>query len=228
MPSPASFTSLRPYLEADLSRLRLWVEFIALYIGGPLAIALFLPPAQMFTALFALTGAGLFLLWRTGGFDWRQTVRGWSRIDWRLVGAVGLATVVAGLAVLWLTAPEAIFFLPRHEPRLMLMIMALYPLLSALPQELIFRPLFFHRYGRLMPDMRTAIMVNAAVFALAHLMYWSVIVGLFTFVGGVIFARSYVQRGMPEAWVLHAVAGNLIFLVGLGIYFYSGNVVRPF
>ncbi|MDO5530351.1 MAG: CPBP family glutamic-type intramembrane protease [Paracoccus sp. (in: a-proteobacteria)] len=207
---------------------RLWAEFTALYIGAPLAIALFLPPEQMFGALAAFTLAGLGLLWFTGGFDWRQALRGWSRIDWRLVGLVAAATTIAGLAVLVVAAPHAIFALPRYQPALLLMILALYPLLSALPQELIFRPLFFHRYGRLMPDARVAIWVNAGVFAFAHLMYWSLIVTLFTFVGGLIFARSYLQRGLPEVWVLHAVAGNILFAIGMGVYFYSGNVVRPF
>ena len=31
------------------------------------------------------------------------------------------------------------------------MIAALYPLLSALPQEIVFRPLFFRHYGALLP-----------------------------------------------------------------------------
>ncbi|MFD2440089.1 hypothetical protein ACFSS8_08385 [Paracoccus kondratievae] len=46
--------------------------------------------------------------------------------------------------------------------------------------------------------------------------------------GGWVFAYAYVRRGFPAAWVLHAVAGNVLFAVGMGVYFYSGNVVRPF
>lgn len=49
-----------------------------------------------------------------------------------------------------------------------------------------------------------------------------------TFVGGWIFARAYLRHGFPAAWLLHALAGNLLFTVGMGAYFYSGNVVRPF
>jgi len=45
-----------------------WAEFLALFVGAPLAIALFLPPRQMFTALFAFAVAGLGLLWWTGNF----------------------------------------------------------------------------------------------------------------------------------------------------------------
>jgi hypothetical protein len=28
--------------------------------------------------------------------------------------------------------------------------------------------------------------------------------------------------------LMHSIAGAILFTLGLGIYFYSGNVVRPF
>ncbi|WP_245999076.1 CPBP family glutamic-type intramembrane protease [Paracoccus methylarcula] len=94
--------------------------------------------------------------------------------------------------------------------------------------RLIFRPLFFHRYGSLLPEGRGAIAINALIFSFAHLMYWSWVVAAMTFVGGWIFARAYLRHGFPAAWILHAVAGNLLFAVGMGYYFWSSNVVRPF
>ncbi|MFV0301432.1 MAG: CPBP family intramembrane glutamic endopeptidase [Paracoccus sp. (in: a-proteobacteria)] len=209
------------------SRRWLWAEFAALYLGAPLAIALFLPPQRMFTALFLFTIAGLLLLWRSGGFRWRRLVRG-RRMPWREIAGIALATLVAGVAILSVSRPEAIFAILRARPEFLLLIWALYPLLSALPQELIFRPLFFHRYGALLPHGKAAIALNAAVFSFAHLMYWSWIVAIMTFVGGWFFARAYLRHGFPAAWALHAVAGNMLFAVGMGYYFYSGNVVRPF
>lgn len=206
----------------------LWAEFAALYLAVPLAIAVALPPRHLFTALFGFTLLGLGLLWHTGGFDWRALLRGWGRVPWGEAGLVVLALLAAGLVLLSAFRPEALFALPRHRPEFLLVIWALYPLLSALPQELIFRPLFFHRYGVLMPHGRAAILVNAAIFSFAHLMYWSPVVAAMTFVGGWLFARAYLTRGFPAAWVLHALAGNVIFAVGLGTWFYSGNVVRPF
>lgn len=217
-----------PALITPARRARLWVEFAALYIAVPVAIAVALPPRLMFPALFVVTLAGLALLWATGGFDWRSLVRGSGRVPWAEAAAIGLAVLAAGLALLTLLRPEARFLILRERPEFLLVIWALYPLLSALPQELIFRPLFFHRYGPLIPHGPSALLLNAAVFALAHLMYWSPLVLAMTFVGGWLFARAYVTRGFPAAWVLHAVAGNAIFAVGLGTWFYSGNVVRPF
>ncbi|MEF9602908.1 CPBP family glutamic-type intramembrane protease [Paracoccus sp. PXZ] len=214
--------------KAAIERGLLWVEFTALYLGAPLAIAVFLPGHLLFEALAVFSLAGLGLLWCTGGFRWHSLVRGWSRLPWREIAGIALATLFAGLAILWFNSPNSIFQIVRNRPDFLLVIWTFYPILSALPQELIFRPLFFHRYAVLLPAGQGAIALNAAVFSFAHLMYWSWVVAALTFIGGWFFARAYLERGFPSAWVLHAVAGNVLFAVGMGAYFYTGNVVRPF
>lgn len=214
----------------DAVRPRFWlgVEFAALYIAAPLAMALFMPGHLLFPALAVFSLIGLLLLWRTGGFGWRALVRGWRQTPVAEVAGIALATLVAGMVILWIAHPEYLFHIPRNRPGMLVVIWAFYPLLSALPQELIFRPLFFHRYAALLPTGQGAIAVNAAIFSFAHLMYWSWIVIIMTFVGGWIFARAYLRHGFPAAWILHAVAGNVLFAVGMGYYFWTGNVVRPF
>ncbi|WP_372800465.1 CPBP family glutamic-type intramembrane protease [Paracoccus seriniphilus] len=205
----------------------LMAEFVALYIGAPLAIALFLPPQRMFAALFLFSIAGMVLLWRTGGFRWGKLIRG-RRIPWHEVAGIAAATLFSGVVIMWLMQPQGLFAILRERPEFLLLIWLLYPILSALPQELIFRALFFHRYGALLPRGKAAIAVNAAIFSFAHLMYWSWVVALLTFAGGWFFGRAYLRHGFPAAWLLHAVAGNILFAVGMGYYFYSGNVLRPF
>ena len=208
---------------------RLWAELAGLYIGVPLVVAVFLPPNWMFPVLFAMTGVGIWLLHVTAGFHWRDLGRGMGDINWGLVaGFTGVTAVICYAVINWM-APGALFRFAQTQPRLLIMIMLLYPVLSALPQEVIYRALFFRRYGALVPWVNGAIVFNAALFSLGHLMYWSVTVATMTFFGGLIFARSYaVSRNFPQTVLLHAIAGNLIFAFGLGIYFYSGNVTRPF
>ncbi len=211
------------------ARPRLWGEFLLLYLGAPLVIALLLPPTQMFPALFACTALGLILLARTPGFRWRELRAGWRSWSWGELLLFAGITLVACLVVIQITAPAATFALLRDQPQLLAMIWLLYPLLSALPQELLFRPLFYRRYGPLLPAGWRADLLNATIFAFAHLMYWSWIVAVMTFAGGLVFSWAYRQRGsFFYAVLLHAVAGNILFAVGLGIYFYSGNVQRPF
>lgn len=205
----------------------LTAEFGLLYLGIPLAIALFLPRGMLFPALFAFTICGLIVLALTG-YNWRGISHGWGKVRWGVVALFGLLVGVVGAAIMAMLSGQGI---PAPTParlRFLAVLWLLYPLLSALPQELIFRTLFFHRYRTLLPDPRHAVLLNAAIFSFAHLMYWSVVVMVLTFVGGLIFARAYQKYGFPMVWMLHAVAGNMLFSVGMGWYFWSGNVVRPF
>ncbi|MFV0359167.1 CPBP family intramembrane glutamic endopeptidase [Tropicimonas sp.] len=212
------------------SRLRLRVEFGLFFLVAPLAMAFLIPPDRMFPMLFALTLTGAALLHLTRSFAWRDLRNGWGRILWGRVAGIGVATLLFGVAWLWLFRPGALFQIARQRPDMMLMILVLYPLISALPQEIVYRALFFRRYQPVLPRTPgAAIVLNAALFSLAHLMYWSWLVLAMTFVGGLAFAWAYeIRRSFPMAVLMHALAGDAIFLAGLGVYFYSGNVVRPF
>lgn len=208
------------------SRPRLWAEMLALYAGAPLALAFLLPPDWLWPVLVACFLAALGLLRLTPGFRWAELAQG----PWlpRPGAAAVFAGVTAGVAVgltLWLR-PWALFFLPERLPGLWLSIMLLYPLLSALPQEIVFRALFFRRYGGLFRSRSAAIAVNAALFGLAHLFLWNWVAPVLTAVGGAVFAWAYLEgagRNMLFATLLHAVAGWVVFTTGLGLFFYHGG-----
>ncbi len=208
---------------------RLRIEFILFYVAVPVLIATLFPPSWMFPSLFAFTGLGILLLQDTPGFSWAELRYGWRNWSWTEVVAFTLfmAAFCAAL-VLW-ARPDAAFALLLYRPEMLIFIWIGYPLLSALPQELLFRSLFFRRYHAILPQGRTAYLLNAGLFSLAHLMYWSWVVAIMTFAGGLLFTWAYRKRGsFFYAVLLHAIAGNIIFAAGLGVYFYSGNVQRPF
>lgn len=209
---------------------RLRLEFILFFLFVPLVIAVALPPSWMFPLLFAFTGLGIVLLAITPGFRWRELFAGLLRISTSVLVLVAAGTAISGYLIVTEVQPGALFFLPRQNPELMMMIAIGYPLVSALPQELVFRVLFFRRYHAILPRSRSGLLVlNAAVFSYAHLMYWSWIVLALTFAGGLAFAYSYhVRRNFPEAVLTHSFAGVILFTLGMGIFFYSGNVTRPF
>lgn len=207
----------------------LQAEFLAFYMAIPLLMAVAMPPAYLFPALFAFTLMGVFLLQITPGFRWRDLVTGFARIDWAFVGGFVLVTVAVATGIVLLLRPEAFLVLAREKPDLLALIWVFYPWFSALPQELIFRPLFFRRYGGLMPSRRVAILLNGALFSFAHLMYWNLPALVLTFAGGVAFAWAYEkQRNFPAAVLMHALAGGILFTLGLGVWFFTGNIVRPF
>lgn len=206
-------------------RNQLWAEFVGLFLAAPLAMLLFFGLYPLFGALLAVTALSFVLLARTPGFRPRELLRGCVLCHWRLIA--GFAAVAAGVAFTLALAlvPGRVLELPRYRPDLWLTIMLLYPLLSALPQEVIFRTLFYRRYAGLFPDGRAALAVNAAVFSFAHLFYQNpVAIGL-TLVVGVIFAWSYQRTGsFLLVVILHAIAGQMIFTSGLGVYFYHGAI----
>lgn len=198
------------------------VEFALLFVVLPVAAATLFPPFWVWPVLVCVTSVGLVLLAATPGFRWRSLVEG--GIDWRSVGLVAVLTAVAATLLVSVLVPDRAFGLPRRSLWLWALVMLLYPLLSALPQELLFRPLFFHRYGRLFPSPRVAVAVNGIVFGLAHLLFWNWIALAMTTAGGILFALGYRRHGFPTAVAMHAVAGCILFTSGLGTFFYHGAV----
>ncbi len=99
--------------------------------------------------------------------------------------------------------------------------MILYPILSAFPQEIVYRSFFFKRYGNLFKNKKVLIFVNAFLFSFAHIIYLNPIVVIFTFIGGLLMAISYAQhQSLFKVSVEHGLYGNIVFSSGLGNYFY--------
>lgn len=206
-----------------------WVEFIAFYVILPVVLAVAMPHHWFFPVLFAMTAAGAWLLTRTQGFSWGELRGGWRGLDWRLLAGFGVLTAAVSTGIVEAFVPGQFLGLVRRNPAFFAVIVVLYPILSALPQEVLFRVLYFRRYGAMLPKGAAGLVLNGVVFSLAHLMFWSWVVSLMTFVGGIIFAWAYEWRGsFALASALHAVAGWILFGVGLGAFFYLGDVVRPF
>lgn len=145
--------------------------------------------------------------------------------EWRIILIFTAITALFSILIVQALIPQQFLSMPTYRPGLWLMIMLLYPILSAFPQEIIFRSLFFERYGALFPNANVAIVMNGVVFALGHLFFFNWVTILMTGIGGAIMGWAYLRNrtiGLPL--VLHGVAGQIIFTVGLGIYFYHGAI----
>lgn len=206
-------------------RTRLWVEFLALFLGVPIAMAVFFGLYPLFPVLIGFTIVAMILLAMTPGFSARELLHGPVLQEWRLIALFGVGCLILTFGLAQVLVPERYLEMPRHRPELWLMILALYPFLSALPQELIFRPLFFRRYGKLFSNDRMALAANSAAFGMAHLFYMNPVTIALTCLGGLIFGWVYLRHGsVLLAILLHALAGQLVFTSGLGIYFYHGAI----
>lgn len=210
-------------------QLRRAVEFSVLFILLPLLLAWQgeVMRRWIIPQLLAFTALCLWLLLRDPSFD-RRRLTAWPR-TWRpCLARITALLLVGGAAVLALAfglPGVEPFALPHERPILWLAVLLLYPVLSALPQELIFRVFFFHRYRGLFPAPWQLALVSATVFALAHLVLGNWVAPLLSLAGGLLFAYTYAKTGSLALVTLeHGLWGNWLFTLGLGAYFYGGHI----
>lgn len=120
---------------------------------------------------------------------------------------------------------EKLFNFIYEKPYLYILIMFLYPLLSVIPQEFVFRRFFFYRYD-IFKSKNFMIYVNALAFGFVHLAFGNFLAVGLSILGGYIFAKTYKNtKSFSLVCIEHALYGDLIFTIGLGEFFYH-NAVR--
>jgi uncharacterized protein len=137
---------------------------------------------------------------------------------------VRFAVIAPVITILvWALAPGDFLSFPRENPRIWILVMTLYPLLSVWPQEVLYRALIYKRYAPVFGEGGGYIIASALAFGYMHIIFLNWIAVAMTLVGGYIFADDY-RRGRSLALVSmeHALYGCLVFTVGLGRFFYAG------
>jgi uncharacterized protein len=213
-----NYEATRDRLHPVFFRLRLSMEFAAIFIGGPLAILAIHQRGVLFLVLWL---GALVAFFNTRGrppFPKRPL---WPEVRGIAVRFSVLAPLIA--VVTWLAFPQLFLELPRQRPLLWAIIMVLYPLLSVWPQEMLYRALLFHRFRDLFRSDVALILVSASAFGFAHIIFLNWIAIIMTAAGGLLFARDYARhRSLSLTCLEHSLYGCLIFTVGLGRFFYTG------
>lgn len=212
-------------MRADRALILLSLEFLILFGGMPLFL-LWLKDRSVMIAI--LWGAALAVwLWL------RRTQRKTFRDEWNMAGLrAGLKTVLlrfafiapATLAFMWLVHPDRLFSFPLERFDRWATVMILYPILSVLPQEMIYKTLFFGRYARLFGQgYWFPLVASAMTFGYMHIMLGNIVAVAATALAGLLISHSYLKhRSLALASFEHALYGCWIFTVGMGIYFYTG------
>lgn len=98
-----------------------------------------------------------------------------------------------------------------------------YPWVSVYPQNMIYRAFFCQRYRPILGPGWGLILINAVLFSLGHIMFNNWIVLLLTFVGGIIFTRTYLKsHSLLLATIEHAMYGIFCFYLGIGVFLLYG------
>lgn len=203
-------------------------EFLVLCLALPTYIIVTKSAPFMFAFLWGATGY-CALIYRQKLFKgWRDLWR-WDQVTWPHMKPILLRWIMACAAMtlfMHFYDPTRMFEIPRHNPKFLMMLFILYPLISALPQEFIFCSFFFNRYERYFKTGVPMIVASATTFAYAHVLYINPVAPTLSFLGGLIFAYTfYKHRSLALVTIEHGLYGNFLFMLGLGWYFYSGSVV---
>lgn len=208
--------------------MRLWIEFVVLYVALPAALLAARRlgwDVPVLPILWAVAyPAARFLAVRHGwglkefaGFSLARP----QALHMLLRVAVAAAVLTGGI---WVVAPDQLFELPKTNPRLWGLVMVFYPILSVYPQGILYRGLFYARYACLFRSERAAWLASAAAFSLAHLVFANVWAMALTFVGGLFISRTYRKTGsLLASDVEHMLYGQLVFTTGWGRFLYHGT-----
>ncbi len=201
------------------------IEFTLLFIGIPVLLIYTEDIFPLIPTILLLMGVVLVVIRRTG-WQYRDILILGSWRSWKNMLLVWLGSAVFWVGVVYLWQPENLFSFALQRPDIWLLVMILYPLMSALPQEILYRTFFWHRYAELFNNNKwMLISVSAFVFMWGHLMFMNWFALTITFLGGLTFAwRYYHTRSLLLVAVEHGLYGNLFFSVGLGQYLFSGAV----
>ncbi len=215
----------------NASNLRRTVELFLLFVFLPLLFILEPDRLPKLPCLAAFTLLCLWLLLRDQTFD-RKLL--WNRdgLDSGFVRGLALKSVLVLVLCTALTLalqpmPQdsmgGLFHFPRSRTGLWLLVMVFYPVLSAYPQEIIYRAFFFHRYQGLFPRVGCMLLFSALSFCWLHAIFDNWLAPALTLPGGWLFAKAYEERkSLLAAGLEHAVYGCIVFSSGLGLYFYEG------
>ena len=201
------------------------VEIFLMFVSAPLLIVFgFLPKESIMLILWAVTLYAYLHLRRS---DIKIIALDFKRKD--LYAVLKRYVIITILMTFFILAyePENFLVLAKARPQFWLLVMLLYPFLSAFVQEVLFRNFFFFRYETLFKGhLFLFIFANALLFSYVHIIFENWIAVIFTFFGGLIFAQTYLKtRSTLLTSIEHSLYGNTLYTLGLGHYFFhSANL----
>jgi hypothetical protein len=208
-----------------MARAALLLEFLAIFGGGPVLVMIVRAPLlfQLLLWLGALAAWRLTRNQHPPGLEADGLRRELRAIVLRFVAVALVLVVVTRLAM-----PEAFFAFPWERPWLWLAVMVGYPLLSAWPQEMLYRRFAYSRYAPLFGSGTGFIAASGLAFGYAHGIFLNPIAVALSAAGGLLFAANFARhRSLTLVWLEHSLYGCLIFTIGLGSFFFTGALWHP-
>jgi membrane protease YdiL (CAAX protease family) len=193
-----------------------FIEFLLLFVAIPTSLAFDILPQVKFA--FVVLGV-IYVVYRSiqERLLTKQHLLGNIKgnipngLWYRVMAYIPLSTIIA-----WYFIPDSLFELVIQTPLLWIGIVIVYSTTSVYLQEFVYRTFFFARYGNLFPS-KVILLINGLVFGLAHLMFKNYYVLFLTFLGGLIFASTFLKtKSLLVTSIEHAIYGCWLLTLGIG------------
>lgn len=208
-----------PPQAKPLGRKILLLEFLLIFVAAPLTVAVVKQRVLMALVLWGIALAAWVL---TRRHEAPAPAAEQTRLALRSM-ALHFA-VIAPVLVLgtWLALPELFLSLPRNHPWHWLAVMLGYPILSVLPQEIVYRRFALLRYAPLFGTNLGFVIASGLAFGFGHVIFFNPVAVVLSTLGGFLFTAHFLQhRSLALVCLEHALYGCLIFSIGLGRFFFS-------
>jgi len=209
-------------MKTGIRKILYIAEFILLFFGIPLLLffdsSIIHPSSVLLPILFAL----IIYFRKQKDFRLHDLIKlNVSKTMWIKQGILVLAIGIFLILLVLILEPENLFNLPRGNWQIWIALFFFYPIFSAYAQEVVFRMFLFMRYKPLFNKTWLMILASALSFSFAHIVYFSVLSLVLTFLAGIYLALVYHQtRSVLFVSILHGALGFFIFTVGLGQHFW--------
>jgi hypothetical protein len=163
----------------------------------------------LFPSLLIIFLISIILLKLDRNFNFRKLLK---KIVWKTVVKSFLSFFAFIFIYILFLDKDLLFQLPANNPRIWVLAMIIYPVVSVIPQEFIFRVLFFQRYAKLFSfEKNYIILINSIAFGFAHIVFINFHAIILSILASTIFSIVYLRNSFFTCIIVHSLAGQLIF-----------------
>ncbi len=194
------------------------LEFFFLFIFLPTLFFVIESTKMIFFVLYLVSLISFIFLKKEKNFDFEKLRK---KIDWKFSLTIFVVFFIMGYFYTILLDPQVLFLFPKENFKLWLIVMILYPALSVIPQEFVYRVFFFQRYKPIFnKNFSVFLITNVFIFSYAHIVFQNIHSVIITAIVSPIFSYAYLKKSFLTCVVIHSFGGQIIFTLGLGKYFY--------
>ena len=193
------------------------LEFFFIFLIIPSTIFFLDSSIIIFLTLYLVSILSLVILYFDKTFLFTSLKK---KIDWTFVIIFSVIFFFLGFFYVLLVDKNLLFIFPKTNFKLWLIVILIYPFLSVIPQELVYRVFFFQRYFPNINRFYFPVFLNLVVFAYGHLVFDNMHAIIITAIVSPIFTYAYLKKSFLTCVILHTLGGQIIFTLGLGKYFF--------